>query len=66
MAETWDVVCGMKGDTERWTSVSVYKGRKYYFCCDGCRGAFEKSPDYHIENFSEEHPGVDPAAPERA
>lgn len=66
MAETWDVVCGMKGDTERWTSVSVYKGRKYYFCCDGCKVAFEKSPDYHIENFSEEHPGVDPAGPERA
>jgi YHS domain-containing protein len=66
MAETWDVVCGMKGDTERWTSVSVHKGRKYYFCCDGCKGAFERSPEYHIENFIEEHPGVDPAAPERA
>ena len=66
MAETWDVVCGMKGDTERWTSVSVYKGRRYYFCCDGCKGAFERSPEYHLDNFAQEHPGVDPAAPERA
>jgi YHS domain-containing protein len=56
MAQVWDVVCGMQGTTEKWKSVSEYKGKRYYFCCDGCKGAFERSPDYHLENFAEEHP----------
>lgn len=63
MAEVWDVVCGMKGDSERWRSVTEYQGKRYYFCCDGCRGAFERSPEYHLENFAEEHPGVEPGVP---
>ena len=56
----WDVVCGMKTELGKWSSKSEYEGKTYYFCCDGCKGAFEKSPAYHIENFGEEHPGVDP------
>ena len=60
MTETWDVVCGMKGDTDKWKSKVGYRGRTYYFCCDGCKGAFEKSPEFHLENFREEHPEVVP------
>ena len=36
------------------------EGKTYYFCCHGCQGAFEKSPEYHLENWQEEHPGVEP------
>jgi YHS domain-containing protein len=62
MAEAivWDVVCGMKTEKGKWSSSADYQGKTYYFCCDGCKGAFLKSPDYHLSNFTEEHPGVDP------
>lgn len=60
MAEVWDVVCGMKTELGNWDVKSEYQGKTYYFCCEGCKGAFEKSPEYHIQNFREEHPGVEP------
>ena len=48
MAQAVDYVCGMTVDTE--TAVSTdYQGKTYYFCCDGCKGAFEKAADYYIE-----------------
>ncbi|MEJ2151032.1 MAG: YHS domain-containing protein, partial [Chloroflexota bacterium] len=43
MAQVWDVVCGMTTELGNWESKSEYKGKTYYFCCDGCKGAFEKS-----------------------
>lgn len=60
MAKVWDVVCGMSAEMGTWTSHTEYQGKTYYFCCDGCKGAFERSPEYHLESFAEEHPGVDP------
>jgi YHS domain-containing protein len=57
----WDVVCGMRDDRRQWTSKAEYEGRLYYFCCDGCKGAFEKSPEYHLENFRTDHPEVEPS-----
>jgi len=61
MEKVWDVVCGMQGDTEKWKSKSEHQGKSYHFCCDGCKGAFERSPEYHLQNFQEEHPGVEPS-----
>lgn len=62
MAETivWDVVCGMNTELGKWSSKREYEGKTYYFCCEGCAGAFDRSPEYHLENFAEEHPHVDP------
>ena len=57
----YDVVCGMSAPLGEWQSKAEYNGTTYYFCCDGCKGAFLKSPAYHLENFAEEHPGVEPA-----
>jgi xanthine dehydrogenase accessory factor len=62
MMMVYDVVCGMTAPLGEWTDTSEYQGKTYYFCCDGCKGAFEKSPDFHLENWAEEHPGVDPTA----
>jgi YHS domain-containing protein len=59
MSKAFDVVCGMEVDTSSHAK-SEYEGKTYYFCCDGCKGAFDKSPDYHIENWQEEHPGMEP------
>jgi YHS domain-containing protein len=55
-----DVVCGMTTEMGGWSDKVVYQGKTYYFCCDGCAGAFTKSPEYHLENFAEEHPGIVP------
>lgn len=59
MSKAFDVVCGMEVDTDT-SPKSVFDGKTYYFCCHGCQGAFEKSPEYHLENWQEEHPGVEP------
>lgn len=58
--KVYDVVCGMSTEKGKWAASSVHEGKTYYFCCNGCKGAFEKSPEYHLGNFAEEHPGVDP------
>ncbi|MHB1458952.1 MAG: YHS domain-containing protein [Armatimonadota bacterium] len=28
---------------------SVYKGKTYYFCCDGCKPLFDKNPEKYIK-----------------
>ncbi len=60
MAKAYDVVCGMEVDAAS-APKAEYQGTTYYFCCDGCKGAFEKSPEYHLENWAEEHPGASPS-----
>jgi YHS domain-containing protein len=39
-----DPVCGMAVDekTAKWTS--TYAGKAYYFCCEGCKKAFDRDP----------------------
>jgi YHS domain-containing protein len=50
MAQAIDYVCGMTVNTE--TSASTeYQGQTYYFCCNGCKGAFEKAADYYIAEY---------------
>jgi len=50
----------MSTELGEWTEMVEYKGKTYYFCCDGCSGAFKKSPEYHIKNFAEDHPDLMP------
>ena len=38
-----DPVCGIEM-TEELTSVYEFKGKKYYFCCEGCKGIFSRKP----------------------
>ena len=28
---------------------SVYKGKKYYFCCSGCKPLFDKNPSKYVK-----------------
>jgi xanthine dehydrogenase accessory factor len=45
-----DVVCGMTVPADDTSRPLVHEGVTYYFCCPGCRAAFEKSPaDYTSE-----------------
>lgn len=59
MTKAYDVVCGMEVETSS-THKAEYEGKTYYFCCGGCQGAFERSPAYHLENWAQEHPDLDP------
>jgi YHS domain-containing protein len=54
MAEAIDIVCGMTVDTET-ASHTEYQGETYYFCCDGCKGAFEKAAEYYVEEWEQQH-----------
>lgn len=40
-----DPVCGMTVDVRTETPHLRHEGHTYYFCCAGCRAAFEKAPD---------------------
>ncbi len=39
-----DPVCGMQVDEKKASAKTVYDGQTYYFCCNGCKTAFEKEP----------------------
>lgn len=38
-----DLVCGVLVD-EKISSRFKYGGKSYYFCCEGCRKEFSKTP----------------------
>jgi YHS domain-containing protein len=42
-----DPICGMTVDPNKTPFISEYQGRKVYFCCVGCKRAFERNPDAH-------------------
>lgn len=43
---------------------SVYKGKTYYFCCAGCKTAFDKNPARYIKKMAEKKPAPK-AAPKK-
>lgn len=46
------VVCpvmGTKMKKSKAVDSTVYKEKTYYFCCDGCKPAFEKNPGKYIK-----------------
>jgi len=45
---TIDLVCGMTVPADRTSRPFEYGGETYYFCCPGCRVAFEKDPAAYI------------------
>ncbi|HEY7757147.1 MAG TPA: YHS domain-containing protein [Nitrososphaeraceae archaeon] len=38
-----DPVCGIEMD-EDLATIHEYNGRKYYFCCEGCKSIFSRKP----------------------
>ena len=43
-----DPVCGMDVDEKTAVVTAEYKGKTYYFCCDGCKVNFQQLPElYH-------------------
>ena len=43
-----DPVCGMDVDPTTASEKSEHLGKSYYFCCDGCREAFEENPNEYL------------------
>ncbi len=43
-----DPVCGMKVNKLNATYSSVYKGKEYYFCSEGCKRAFDQAPEKYV------------------
>ena len=44
-----DVVCGMSVDPATAGASAAFEGETYYFCCAGCKRAFERDPHKYIE-----------------
>ncbi len=45
-----DPVCGMEVNEEGAKFTSEYEGTTYYFCCAGCKNAFDSNPAEHLKN----------------
>jgi YHS domain-containing protein len=46
------VICPVMGEKfkiSKKTEFSVYKGKKYYFCCPGCKAKFDKNPEKYAK-----------------
>ena len=48
-AEAIDPVCGMTVTVEPSGRPVTYEGVDYYFCCAGCRRAFEEDPGAYVK-----------------
>ncbi|HEX2819811.1 MAG TPA: YHS domain-containing protein, partial [Streptosporangiaceae bacterium] len=48
-AHAVDPVCGMTVAAEASGRPVRHEGIDYYFCCSGCRHAFEKDPDAYVK-----------------
>jgi len=45
-----DPVCGMQVDPQKTDLTAEYDGRKYFFCAENCRKAFENKPRKYLAN----------------
>ena len=43
-----DPVCGMSVDPETAKIMASIEGQNFYFCAEGCRKAFEESPEKYL------------------
>jgi len=46
--EVTDPICGMTVDARKAKYRSDFDGKPFYFCCGGCKQAFDKRPDKYV------------------
>lgn len=52
--ENIQTTCPVSGEKlEDKTTFTDYKGRRIYFCCNKCKGAFEKDPAKYLAKMNE-------------
>ena len=49
VSATCPVMGGKIPDVSKASGKSVYHGKTYYFCCSGCKPAFDKNPGKYIK-----------------
>ncbi len=57
MTQVTDPVCGMVLDSETAQHTFEYQGITYYFCCPGCKRAFEREPERYLSGDGGGHHG---------
>lgn len=45
-----DPVCDMRVNPEDCQNIALFRGKRYYFCCDDCQRAFELTPEKYVKN----------------
>jgi YHS domain-containing protein len=43
--------CPITGGSINKDIYTVYQGKKVYFCCEGCKRAFEKHPEKYLDKL---------------
>jgi YHS domain-containing protein len=43
--------CPVTGGPINKDVYTIYQGKKVYFCCEGCKRAFEKKPEKYIDKL---------------
>lgn len=51
-----DPVCGMWIEIEGDQFSSVYKGKTFYFCEQGCKEKFDRNPEQYMKGFEGRKP----------
>lgn len=59
-AEALDPVCGMAVDIQTAEHQATYNRQIFYFCCSGCKTAFEDDPEQYIAQPPPSGEAVDP------
>ncbi len=44
-----DPVCGMEVEATAVGAQSEYKNQRYHFCCSGCKGKFDQTPEKYVD-----------------
>jgi uncharacterized membrane protein YraQ (UPF0718 family)/YHS domain-containing protein len=44
-----DPACGMRVDRQAGKPTSIYEGRTYYFCSEGCKAKFDAEPERYVD-----------------
>jgi xanthine dehydrogenase accessory factor len=58
--EAVDPVCGMTVQIEGAEYQIERKGQIFYFCCEGCKAAFEQNPDQYLDKPTPTGEAIDP------
>jgi Cu+-exporting ATPase len=54
--ESRDPVCGMQVDPQKARHTFEHDGTTYFFCCSGCRAAFQRDPEAFLGRAREPQP----------
>jgi len=59
-AQAIDPVCGMAVQIDGTEHLTEYNGQTFYFCCEGCKTAFEDDPEQYLAKPAPAGEAIDP------